>query len=60
MKLNIEVMDWMIWALIIIPTLAIAGLVMGVEKAVWLMLLIPFVIVIKNAFLDRTSAWKPE
>ncbi len=32
MKQNIEVMDWLIWALVIIPALAIAGLVMGVEK----------------------------
>ena len=60
MKQNLEVMDWLIWALVIIPALAIAGLVMGVEKAVWLMLLIPFLLIIKNAFLDRMLVWKPE
>ncbi len=60
MKLNMERMEWGVWLLVIVPGFAIAGYLLGVEESLLLLLLLPFVIMIKNTFLEEKLAWRDE
>lgn len=60
MKLNVERMDLWIWLVIIIPLLALGIYSLGLEQGIWLILFVPFIVLIKNSFLDDRLAWKPE
>lgn len=60
MRLNIESADWGIWALIILPIFLIAGFIFGFEKAIFLVFLLPFLVFLKDDFLEKKLTWKPE
>ncbi len=60
MKLNLERMDWAIWLLVILPVFAVAGWMLGTEESLLLLLVLPLVVLIKNAFLEEKLAWRDE
>ncbi len=60
MKLNVERMDWGIWLFVILPVFAIVIYLVGFEKGLFLLLLLPLFIIVKNEILDRKLSWKPE
>lgn len=60
MKLKIEAMDWLIWLVIILPFAIGLSLWVGLEKGLMLFVLLPFIIMIKNTFLESQLTWKPE
>ncbi|MCK4704444.1 MAG: hemerythrin family protein [Gammaproteobacteria bacterium] len=59
MKLKIETMDWMIWALFILPLFILIFLLVGVEEGLLSLFLIPVVLFLKNSFIEKHFAWKP-
>ncbi len=60
MRFNIETLDIGIWIVVILPAFALIGLIMGYENALFLIILTPFVIIIKNDLLERRLSWKPD
>ena len=59
MKLKIEAMDWMIWALFILPLFILIFYVWGIEEGLLSLFLIPIVIYMKNMFIEQHFSWKP-
>lgn len=60
MKLNIEQLDWWIWLVIIIPAVVLVGFWLGWESSAVLILMVPVLLLLKNMYLERRMAWKPE
>ncbi len=58
--MNIEKLDKWIWVLVIVPVIALAGYFIDSYAIVGLVVLLPFIVFIKNQFLEDKLAWKPE
>ena len=59
MKLKIETMDWMIWIFFILPLFILIFVNFGVEESLLSLFLIPVVLYLKNALIEKHFAWKP-
>ncbi|MBF0193800.1 MAG: hemerythrin family protein [Magnetococcales bacterium] len=59
--MNIEKTDQKIWLFIIVPILIVVALVLGItESFLVLILALPFMLLMKNQFLENKIAWKDE
>lgn len=59
--MNIEALDKWLWVAVIIPVIAILGYAMGIKESLLvLVLLLPFIIMIKNQYLENKIAWRDE
>jgi hemerythrin len=59
--MNIEKTDQKIWLFIIAPILIIVALVIGIKESfLGLILALPFMLLMKNQFLENKVAWKDE
>ncbi|MBF0455119.1 MAG: hemerythrin family protein [Magnetococcales bacterium] len=59
--MNIEAMDKRIWLLVIVPLLVVVAFTMGIEESfLVLILLMPFMLMLKNQFLENKISWKEE
>jgi hemerythrin len=59
--MNIEALDKRIWIFVIVPFLVIVAYTMGLkESALVLILLVPFMLMLKNSFLEEKISWKEE
>ncbi len=59
MSLKIEHMDWVIWIAIIVPVIVILGFWAGWDKSAFLILALPFLVLLKNVYLEHRLSWKP-
>jgi hemerythrin len=59
--MNIEKTDQKIWLFVIVPILIIVALVIGIKESFLVLILaLPFMLLMKNQFLENKVAWKDE